>query len=174
MKQVLFILALIAYLIIGLVGLATHAYVDTASLNGAVSRLMVPLILFSLVIAAAFFYGFIKAFPKGFERQKTIGKIAIPIVFALLSFAINRGFVMIWNTSLGKQQTFYISGRVTDKWWERSRRSKRYYIAVQDTVTGKYYEFKTRKSIYDNFESYSEFSLKFTTGSLGIIYREER
>lgn len=173
MKQVLFILAVIAYLIVGLVGLATHAYVDMVSLDKAVSRLMVPLILLSLVMAAAFLYGFIKAFPRGFANQKRLGKIALPIVFAILAFAINRGFIMIWNTSLGKQETFYISGHVTDKWWEKSRRSKTYYIAVQDTVTGKRYEFKTRKSIYDNFESYSEFSRKFTTGSLGIIYREE-
>lgn len=174
MKQFLFISAAIAYVVTGLVGTKTYAYVDTESLDGTIGRLMVPLILFSVLVAAAFFYGFIKAFPGGFARQKKIGRIAIPIAIALVSFAINRGLVMICNSSLGKQETFDISGRVTDRWSERdSRRSRSYYVVVDDTVSRKQYRFRTGKYVYDNFDSYSEFSRKFTTGSLGIIYREE-
>lgn len=171
--KVLFFVVIGLYFIITLIGTWHWDYLDVGTRDGFYADNRGLLILIALVTGTALFLWFKALFPKGWRKQKLMGKMLIPVMFTLLSFALNRQLVLAINNNTGRQEDTMIQGQLTKMYTEKMRRGYDYYVVVTDTVTFAQYKLRLSKEAYNALRYTNYFRKNFKTGSLGIIYRKE-
>jgi hypothetical protein len=171
--KLIFLTGVILYVTAGFTGLFFNGYTEEESKSRFLSSYIVLLVIAAVLIGGMVFYFFRKVFPNGYKRQNLLGKIAIPLVFCLFAFGLNRGICFVINASFGKQQKFWVQGYVMSKYYEKSSKgSKSYYIVLSDTGRNKSYTFRVSRDTYTlSADEGGQISKEFTIGSLGIIYR---
>lgn len=173
--KVLFYLSALIYAVTGYVGALNPMYVETESVDRCLGRLLPLLIGCAVVIAAGYFVWFRKVFPKGYEKQRIAGKIAIPIIFACLSLAFNVGFIKLYNRSFGIQTPVLIKGHIIEKTIKKERkRRKSYLVTIYDSGKTVNYKIEVKRTAFDQLENVgTSFKKEFIIGSLGMIYRKD-
>jgi len=171
MKKWWFIAAIVFYGGMGILGLKGNSYTEETSFLATVNKNMPLLVIAAIIIGGIFFYFFTKIFPKGYTQQNQVARLFIPVVFMILSFALNRAWLQIIN-EIGEQQSLILNGHIYAKRIERSGKTNFYYVVLVDSVTENQYTFKVKKPVYEGLGNNGDIiSKKFLIGSLGIIYR---
>lgn len=98
---------------------------------------LIVLELAGLLLGWLAFYHFRLAFPKGWQMQNRFGRLALPVVFFILSSGMMYGYGLLINGRVGKQEALQINGRVKNKKILERRKSTQYYIELTDSITQK-------------------------------------
>lgn len=170
MNNLYFILTCLLHFFLWLAGIFSFDYIETGSKDVALMKNLVWLIIIALVMGVAYFIFFKKAFPRGYQVQNNFGKVAIPILFCVVSFFLNRGVLFLVNSFYNKGKMI-IAGQVTKKYYERgSKGGKTYYMIVSGDNNVEY-KFVTSKKVYNQSAGPHElFDKEFFIGWFGIIY----
>jgi hypothetical protein len=168
----IYLTAIIFYAGVGGIGVAGGGYIEIGGNEKIIRNNLLLMILIALAIGGLVSYYFPKIFPKGYAKQNKAGRIFLPILFLILSFAFTVGIFLFANASFGHQTVIKVEGYIEKKWFKRNRKSNDYFLGLRDTVSGKYYEFQVKENIYDQIGKRGDKVAKdFYKGSLGIIYR---
>ncbi|WP_276501477.1 hypothetical protein [Terrimonas pollutisoli] len=173
MKRLIFLVIVLLYVAGAILGLMGNAYTEVNTLQKSIANQMVFLIGTSVLIGIACFYGFKMAFPKGYANQNGIAKTLILILFLILSFAFNRGWVQTINT-VGQKERLIIDGVILSKETEKSGKTRFYYLEVGDKQSGKRYRFRVWESVFNSIGNTGDkLYQEFLIGTMGIIYKAD-
>lgn len=172
MGKFVFLSFILLYAVTGIIEMVGGQYVELGTNNKLIRNHWLLLLLITLVVGSAISWYFPRVFPKGYSVQKKAGKIAIPVIFFILSFIMTIGLFRVINSSFPKQERISIDGFIVRKWSNTGRKSNEYFFAVRDLASGKSYEFRVKRNTYDKIGfGGKSFKKEFYKGSLGIIYR---
>lgn len=167
--KILFILVVLVYGFLGFVARLTTPFIELTSLENITNSFLGYLILVSVLISAIFFIWFKRVFPKGYEKQTSLGLIAIFIAFSCVSFAVNRGWLFNLNTWSPR---FVNSAQfvVKDKYFEKTRRSKFYRLNLQELKSQNELTFIVKERTYSESKLNDTLNLKVFEGFFKIWY----
>jgi hypothetical protein len=173
MKKILFVSSLVVLIIICAFTFYNHTIYDVKSRHDFFNRNIILLLGISLLLAAIYFYLFVKLFPKGWSVQRKAGKVLIPIVFFLVAIGVSRGILLSLNQWLPAKTTEHYEGRVM--WHEMKKTTKgvRSYFITLFTLGQPNREIEVRGRIFDQYGPGSQFKTTFYTGALGVTYTRE-
>jgi hypothetical protein len=172
--KILFFLSIAVYAGLMVLGGTDAHYRDEGTANMVFNKALIYLIILSVLIGGGFFFWFQSVFPRWHQKQNAIGRIGIPLVFVLLSFAFNRWIMLLYNNYGGNQETIYLSGPVVEKYYEKRRRGRTYYLIIQNNRDQKQYQLRLTRKAYEFLgDSITYFDKEFKVGALGVIYRRE-
>jgi hypothetical protein len=172
MGKFLYVIAILFYGGIGILGLAGNGYMEKGGPDRIVYNNLLLVIFFSIATGLLVTIYFPKYFPKGWALQKRPGRVLIVILFCTLSFAATLGAFMFTNCSFGKQTLVRIDGIINKKWTVGGGKRHDYFLGIRDSISGTYYEFEVKKHIYQQVgERGNRISRNFYKGYFGIIYR---
>lgn len=172
MRYLIFIILVIGYLTIAVVGLTENDYVDVNTYDKMMWGNWVIMIGLALFVGSLFCVLLILIFGKK-QNQKYGGLVGLAFMIGFLAFFTNRGLIMFYNTHFGKQEKLELIGTIGGVWIENgSKGGTSYYLSINDTNLNKEYRFKIHRDIYEILRPNSSFKEEFRIGSLGIIYRK--
>ncbi|MDZ4793158.1 MAG: hypothetical protein SGI83_02680 [Bacteroidota bacterium] len=174
MKKAVYLVLILLYAVIGTIGMIGGQYVELGANNKLISTNWPLMLLVTLIVGTTVSYFFTRVYPKGYSVQKKAGKIAIPVIFFLLSFVMTIGVLRVVNTSFPGQEPITVDGFIVRKWSNKSRKSSEYFLSVRDLTSKKNYEFRIKRKTYEKIGfGGNSFKKEFYKGSLGIIYRNQ-
>lgn len=172
MKKIIYLLAILFYAGVGLLGAAGNGYSELGGTERIIKNNLLLMLSIALLVGALVSFYFPNMFPESYAKQNKGGKIFIAIIFLFLSFVFTVGIFLFANASLGHRSVIPIKGVVEKKWYSRKQKGRDYYLALRDSVSGAYYEFRVKKGIYYQIGVKGDkVSKDFYKGSLGVIYR---
>ncbi|MEO7924986.1 MAG: hypothetical protein ABIR30_14995 [Chitinophagaceae bacterium] len=173
MKKIIYLVITLVYTIIGIMGDAVNSYIQKGAGNKLIRTHGVWFFIVSVLVGLLAAYFFTKVYPKAWAQQRKGGKILIPVLLLIFSFALTIGVFKFTNAHLGKQTKVTIKGRIANKWFVKgAKRTRTYYLRLSDSPSGKEYEFRVRRKVYDQLGFMgSTIEKDFFIGSLGIMYR---
>lgn len=127
MKKWIFLVPVFFYIVGAILGLMGNAYTEIDSLEKSINQKLFSLIILSMIIGSVVFYFFKTIFPNGFDKQRKFVKFLLLILFLVLSFGLNRGWVQTLNT-LGTKKHFFVDEYITSKDSEVSGKTRFYYL----------------------------------------------
>jgi hypothetical protein len=172
LKKIIYLIAITVYIGVSVLGAYGNDYIETGGSASIVKENPVFVILTALIVGISVFWFFPRVFPKGYSGQNRAGRILLPVTFFILSFAFTIGVLLFINTTIGPQERVRINGVIEKKWVRGESRSKDYLLGLRDSASGRYYEFKVKKTVYEQIGNVNEKVAKdFYRGSLGVMYR---
>ncbi len=174
MRKFIYVSFILLYAVTGIIGMVGGQYVELGANNKLIRNQWLLMLFITLVVGTALSYYFTRVFPKGYSVQKKGGKIAIPIIFFILSFIMTIGVLRVINTSFPTQKRISIDGFIVRKWTNKAKKSSEYFFAVRDRLSDSTYEFRIKRKTYERIGfGGSSFSKEFYRGPLSIVYRNQ-
>lgn len=173
--KALFFIAIAVYVFLMLLGLKGVAYIDNDKVDEVFKGQFLWFVLISLIIGLAFFFWFLRIFPKQWQRQNSWGRLGLLIMFPIVSLLCNRYGMIVVNNYIGYQQPVTIAGTLIGKYAkDKNRGMDWYYLQVFDSLTAKEYTFEVSKAAYHAMPYTNiPFNKEFKIGCFGIIYRKK-
>ncbi len=175
LNKVVYIVGCTIYSLIAITGAIGSSYFEVGGVDKILNRNWLLIAFLSLLAGSTAYYYFPKVFPKGYYSQKRIGRILLPVLFFSLSFFFTINIFKFINANLGHQRRIEISGKIEKKFSKRGSKGNRsYYLGLQDSASGQYYEFHVKKRVYEDIGEIGDTVRKiFFIGSLGAIYKND-
>jgi len=171
--KILFFVAVAVYAGLMILGLWDANYRDTETSDILFQKALIYLIILSILIGGGFFFWLRAVFPRWYQKQNTMGRVLLPVLFVIYSFAFNRSIMMLYNNYGAGQRVFHLKGPVVEKSKLKRRRGGRFLVVI-NSRDNKRYKLRLTKKAYQflgNFPEY--FDKEFKVGALGVIYRRE-
>lgn len=178
--KILFFVAVAVYAGLMLLGLQGTNYRDTETSDIVFQKALIYLIILSILIGGGFVFWVKSVFPRWYQKQNTMGRIMLPLMFVIFSFAFNRSIMMLYNNYGGGQTVLHLSGPVIEKYVIKEkyviqeRGSRSHYLVIINNRDKKQYRLRLTEKAYRSFGTLTEyFDKEFKVGALGIIYRRD-
>lgn len=172
--RIVFVAAVILYILLMVWGLTDAHYIDTYSSNAMLEKLFVNLVIISIITGLAFFFWFDYLFPEWRENQTILARVIIAVGFVVLSGTFNRWIFLLYNNYAGAQNAVVISGTVTSKYKAKKKNTASFYLVVWDSREDMERRLKLSRKAFNAFDdSEKQFNKEFKIGALGVIYRRD-
>lgn len=168
--RVLFVATGVAYALLGFSARLLVNYIDAPSLENSFRRSFIALILVSLLVGTAFGLWFKTAFPKGYANQhRFVRPFIFPLLFSVLAFAVNRGWLFTLNTWVPLRQE-KVRMIVGNKRIQKNGKSSSFRVEMVNESDGNRFEFIVGKKKYGESQPGTTMEFDLKTGWFGILY----